>query len=178
MGDIPKTSNMISTIIISPTAGQTIPANTPFTVKVQNINLDAGTFTNSGRTYYSAPQQVSSTSNNIIGHVHVTIQDLGGTLVPQQPPNPERFAFFEAIKGKGDGKGLLEVTLGKGMFPGFYRACTITSAANHQPVVMPIAQRGAQDDCVRFTVTGDTNGAGAGNGASSNDPNGGEASVS
>jgi len=28
----------------------------------------------------------------------------------------------------------------------------MTAAANHQPVIMPVAQRGAQDDCVRFSV--------------------------
>ena len=28
----------------------------------------------------------------------------------------------------------------------------MNSASNHQPVLMPIAQRGAQDDCTKFTI--------------------------
>lgn len=39
-----------------------------------------------------------------------------------------------------------------GLEKGFYRVCTMSSAANHQPVLMPVAQRGAQDDCQRFSV--------------------------
>ena len=45
MGDIPSTSNMVSTIITSPTPGQNIQANTEFTVKVTTSNLVAGSFT-------------------------------------------------------------------------------------------------------------------------------------
>lgn len=43
----------------------------------------------------------------------------------------------------------------------------MTSAANHQPVLMPVAQRGTPDDCQRFTVTGNgqTINAAANNGA-------------
>jgi transcription initiation factor TFIID subunit 15 len=28
----------------------------------------------------------------------------------------------------------------------------MTSSSNHQPVLMPVAQRGAQDDCQKFSV--------------------------
>lgn len=45
MGDIPSTANMISTIITSPSPGETISANTEFTVKVSVANLVAGSFT-------------------------------------------------------------------------------------------------------------------------------------
>jgi len=40
---------------------------------------------------------------------------------------------------------------------GDYRLCTMTSSFAHQPVLMPVAQRGGQDDCVRFTVEDDNN---------------------
>ena len=36
----------------------------------------------------------------------------------------------------------------------------MTSASNHQPAVMPVAQRGAQDDCTKFTVGQTGNGGG------------------
>jgi hypothetical protein len=35
---------------------------------------------------------------------------------------------------------------------GAYRVCIMVAAATFQPVVMPIAQRGPQDDCIRFKV--------------------------
>lgn len=46
----------------------------------------------------------------------------------------------------------------------------MNSASNHQPVIMPVAQRGAQDDCQKFTVgaassnTNNNNNNGNGNG--------------
>jgi hypothetical protein len=30
----------------------------------------------------------------------------------------------------------------------------LASASNHQPVLMPVAQRGSADDCTKFVVTG------------------------
>lgn len=41
-----------------------------------------------------------------------------------------------------------------GLPAGNYRVCTMTSSSNHQPVLMPVAQRGAQDDCQKFVVGG------------------------
>ncbi len=40
----------------------------------------------------------------------------------------------------------------------------MTSSSNYQLVLMPVAQRGAQDDCQKFTVGG-----GAGNGNDGNE---------
>lgn len=59
---------------------------------------------------------------------------------------------FQGINDPGNGKGLLSVDITAGLAAGFYRVCTMNSASNHQPVIMPIAQRGAQDDCTKFTV--------------------------
>lgn len=33
----------------------------------------------------------------------------------------------------------------------------MASASNHQPVLMPVAQRGTADDCTKFTVVGNGN---------------------
>jgi len=52
------------------------------------------------------------------------------------------------------GQGGLTAAVAGGLPAGSYRLCTMTSSSNHQPVLMPVAQRGAQDDCIRFTVGG------------------------
>jgi transcription initiation factor TFIID subunit 15 len=48
--------------------------------------------------------------------------------------------------------GKLSVAVTGGLPAGFYRVCTMSSASNHQAVLMPVAQRGAQDDCTKFSV--------------------------
>ncbi|KAJ9252213.1 hypothetical protein DTO207G8_4828 [Paecilomyces variotii] len=150
MGDIPAQSNMISTIITNPQAMQDIPANQDFQVNLQVDNLQAGTFTNPDNTYYAAPQALQG--GKVVGHTHVTIQSLGNDVNTQQPPDATQFAFFKGINDAGDGNGGLSADVAGGLPAGVYRVCTMTSSANHQPVLMPVAQRGAQDDCQKFTV--------------------------
>lgn len=115
--------------------------------------LVAGFFTNADATYYSAPQALSG--GFVQGHTHVTVQDLGNDLNPSQPPDPTKFAFFKGINDPGNGQGLLTATVTGGLPKGNYRVCTLASAENHQPVLMPVAQRGSADDCTKFVVDGD-----------------------
>lgn len=194
MGDIPSTKNMVSSIIVSPSPGQDLTANTAFTVQVQVANLQAGSFTNPANTYYAAPQALNG--GKVVGHTHVTIQTLGNSLTPNQAyvsscsflflvswpltpssPDASTFVFFQGINDNGNGNGLLSATVTAGLPNGFYRVCTMSSASNHQPVLMPVAQRGAQDDCTKFTVgqgtaanTGNNNG-GNNNGGNNNNNN-------
>jgi len=151
MGNIPSTDNMISTVITFPAPGQDLEANTDFNITLFVQGLTAGQFTNAAATYYSAPQDLDG-SGKILGHSHVTVQDLGGTLSPSNAPDPVTFAFFKGIDDAGDGQGHLSATVTGGLPAGFYRVCSMNSAANHQPVLMPVAQRGGQDDCQKFTV--------------------------
>ncbi|KAL8676124.1 MAG: hypothetical protein Q9224_007320 [Gallowayella concinna] len=137
MGDIPATTNMVSTILTNPTGG-CIAANTDFDITLQVANLNAGTFTNPTVTYYSAPQALQG--GNIVGHVHVTIQALGNNLTPAQPLPADTFAFFKGIDDDGNGNGELKATVTGGLPAGFFRVCTMSAAANHQPVTMPVAQ--------------------------------------
>lgn len=153
MGNIPSTANMISCLIVSPKVSEDVAADKTFKVEVQTIGLAAGTFTNPKETYYSAPQDLDG-SGRVIGHIHVTIQILPGGLEPKTPLDPTDIAFFKGINDVGNGNGLLSADVEGGLPAGFYRICTITSAANHQPVVMPVAKRGAQEDCIRITVGG------------------------
>jgi len=82
MGDIPAQSNMVSSIIVSPAPGEDIAADKAFDITVQVANLAAGSFTNPQNTYYAAPQALEG--GVVVGHTHVTVQDLGNSLTPNQ----------------------------------------------------------------------------------------------
>ena len=138
MGDIPAKTNMVSTIITAPGPGQDLAEKQTFDVTLQVSNLEAGSFTNPEVTYYGAPQTLKG--GNIVGHTHVTIQSLGGSLTPKVAPDPTIFAFFKGINDAGDGSGGLKATVTGGLPAGNYRVCTMSSASNHQPVLMPVAQ--------------------------------------
>lgn len=138
MGDMPASNLMISSIITNPAPGDVIQANQDFTVTMQVNNLEAGTFTNPDNTYYSAPQQLSS-SGVVIGHSHVSIQDLGSSISTSTPPDAATFAFFKGIDDAGNGQGALAVDVTGGLPAGNYRVCTMTSSSNHQPVLMPVS---------------------------------------
>ena len=153
MGDIPAKTNMVSSIITYPTTGgQAIASDTTFNITVQTANIAAGSFTNADSTYYAAPQFLEN--GIIVGHTHVTVQDLGSSLNPTGALDATQFAFFKGINDAGNGKGLLTATVTGGLPAGNYRVCTMASASNHQPVLMPVAQRGTSDDCTKFVVSG------------------------
>lgn len=139
MGDIPSSSNMISSIITNPGPGDTIPANQEFSVNVQVANLVAGSFTNPNTTYYAAPQALQG--GKVVGHTHITIQSLGNSLAATTPPDAGTFAFFKGIDDAGNGNGGLSATVAGGLPAGAYRVCTMTSASNHQPVTMPVSKQ-------------------------------------
>jgi len=147
MGLIPPATKMISTILVFPQDGDVVEANKDFTISVLSTNIKLGVFTNAELTYLAAPQTLDPTTSEIIGHTHVTVQPITDTTTP---PDPTKFAFFKGINTPADAQGQVSADVAGGLPPGDYRVCTMTSAANHQPVVMPIAQRGSQDDCVRF----------------------------
>ncbi|KAK8227456.1 hypothetical protein HDK77DRAFT_296388 [Phyllosticta capitalensis] len=173
MGKIPAQSQMVSAIIVNPKPGEDIAANQAFDIKVQTSNLKAGSFTNPQATYYAAPQDLDG-GGDVIGHAHVVIQDMGGTMTPTNTLDASKFAFFKGINDAGNGDGLLTASVDNGLPAGTYRVCTMNSASNHQPVVMPVAQRGSQDDCTKFTVgqgknaNGNGGGGGGGNGDGNN----------
>jgi hypothetical protein len=152
MGDIPAKTAMVSSVITFPTTGGTVQSDTTFNISVQTANLEAGSFTNADATYYAAPQFLSG--GKIVGHTHVTVQDLGSSLNPTKALDATQFAFFKGINDAGNGQGLLQAVVTGGLPAGNYRVCTMASASNHQPVLMPVAQRGTPDDCTKFVVSG------------------------
>lgn len=82
----------------------------------------------------------------------MTVQDLGRSLTPKKLLDLRKFVSFKGINDAGDGKGGLSVTVTGGLPAGNYRVCTLGSSSNHQPVLMPVAQRGAQDDYQKFVL--------------------------
>ena len=98
MGDIPSAGQMVSTIIVEPKPTDKIPANTQFTVQIAIRNLRTGSFTNPQTTYYTAPQTLQG--GQVVGHSHITIQNLGG-LNPNDPPDAQTFAFFKGLNEAG-----------------------------------------------------------------------------
>lgn len=172
MGDIPAKTAMVSSMITFPEFGSSsIQSDTTFNITVQMSNLAAGSFTNADATYYAAPQQLKN--GLVVGHTHVTVQDMGKSLNPTTAMDPTQFAFFKGINDAGDGQGLLSATVTGGLPAGNYRVCTMASASNHQAVLMPVAQRGTADDCTKFTVSG----SGTTANAASNGGSGGEAAA-
>ncbi len=167
MGDIPAKTSMVSSIITFPLSGSAsnLQSDTSFKITVQTQNLVAGSFTNADATYYAAPQSLSG--GKVVGHTHVTVQDLGSSLNPTTALDATQFAFFKGINDAGNGQGLLTAVVTGGLPAGNYRVCTMAAASNHQPVLMPVAQRGTPDDCTKFTVggTGNTINVAADNGA-------------
>ncbi|KAL5916442.1 hypothetical protein ACKVWE_006086 [Pyricularia oryzae] len=122
MGQIPSKQNMVASVIINPKMGDNIPEGQDFQIQVQTINLQAGSFTNAVATYYTAPQKLNG-QGQIIGHTHVTVQDLGNSLNPTQPPDPTQFAFFKGIDDAGNGQGLLAATVEGGLPAARHYAC-------------------------------------------------------
>jgi len=147
LGEIPDITSMTSSIIISPKNGQKIRAGQPFTVSVKVANLETGNFDDPNKQYYSFAQQLNK-QGLIKGHDHITIQ----TLTGDQPPDAQKFDFFKGLNDPAV-NGILSVQVTAGLTPGQKRICTMVGSFAHAPLIMPVAQRGSQDDCIRITVT-------------------------
>ena len=157
---------MVSTLLLFPQDGDVVEANKDFTISLISTNIKLGTFTNADKNYLSAPQTLDPATSEIVGHTHVTVQAITSQTTP---PDPTTFTFFkvclylhvvyghlrrlQGINTSPNAQGQVSADVTGGLPPGDYRVCTMTSAANHQPVVMPIAQRGSQDDCARVRTS-------------------------
>ena len=143
MGVIASTANMPSSKFVNPKNGDKVAANTNFTIQMAIQNLNTGFFTNPDETFFAAPQTVDS-SGDITGHSHIVIEKLTA-LDQTTPTDPSTFAFFQGLNSPAQ-NGVLTATVGGGLPEGSYRIASINSAANHQPALVAVAQRGALDD--------------------------------
>jgi hypothetical protein len=148
IGLIPSSDKMPSAKFLFPTNGGTVTANQAFDAKLNVANFHTGVFTNAQKTYFAAPQTLDD-QGLIIGHSHMVIEAL--TALDQiTPTDPKKFVFFKGVDAAAV-NGVLTVNVAAGVPAGTYRLCSINSSSNHQPVIAPIAQHGALDDCVYFT---------------------------
>ncbi|TFY72247.1 hypothetical protein EVG20_g755 [Dentipellis fragilis] len=152
MGVIASTNNMPASKFVFPKNMQTVKANSKITVQMAINNLETGNFVNANSNYYSAPQQVNA-QGNVVGHSHFVIEKLDA-IDQTKPTNPGTFAFFKGVNTAAK-NGVLSVDLDAGLPEGVYRLASINAAANHQPVLVAIAQHGSLDDMVYFFVTAD-----------------------
>ncbi|CAL1697909.1 unnamed protein product [Somion occarium] len=166
MGIIAATTNMPSSKFSNPKNFDTIKANTAFTISMAIKNLETGHFTNAQENYFAAPQQINA-GGTIQGHSHVVIEQIDA-IDSTAVTDPTKFAFFKGLNDAAQG-GVLTADVTNGLPAGSYRLASINSAANHQPVLVAVAQHGSLDDMVYFTVTNDGKAAaGAGNAAGGN----------
>jgi len=154
-GEIPMVDKMPSTLVLYPRNGQKIKKNVPFTVKVLTHNFKLGFFSNATDQYNVFPQELNE-QGVIQGHQHVTIQFLGKNKRSERIPKATDFAFFKGLNELGEVKGdqtilSTDVTIGLSK-KGIYRCCTLIASFSHQCPVLPKAQRGASDDCIRFEI--------------------------
>ncbi|KAF8739766.1 hypothetical protein RHS02_04869, partial [Rhizoctonia solani] len=149
MGRILAVDKMPSSKFVFPKNGQTIKANTAFTIRMAIKNLSTGNFVNPTTNYYSAPAQTTA-DGTLIGHSHVVIEKLT-SKTQSTPTDPRKFAFFKGLNQAAVG-GILTADVTAGLPAGEYRIASINSAANHQPALSAVAQRGSNDDISYFTV--------------------------
>ncbi|KAJ7157846.1 hypothetical protein C8R43DRAFT_367587 [Mycena crocata] len=149
IGLIPSTANMPSAKFTFPKNFATIPALEPFTISMALQGMEAGHFTNAQKTYFAAPQFLNG-KGQIVGHAHFVVEAIN-SLDQITPTDPKKFVFFKGIDDAGS-NGILSTPVTAGVPAGNYRVCSINSAANHQPVIVPIAQHGSLDDCSYFTA--------------------------
>ena len=145
---------MVSTLITAPANGAALDGSQDIIVKLENANILTGFFSDPNSQYYLFPQNLDPVTGLIRGHQHVTVQLLASTVVA---PNPQSFEFFKGINDAAV-DGSLSVVIPAGTLrSGLHRICTISGSESHQPVVMPVAQRGSQDDCIRVQIVDNLN---------------------
>jgi len=149
MGDLPATSNMPSAKFTSPTNFLNVPTNQTFTISLSIRGIETGLFVSASTSFLAAPQQLNSLGQ-VMGHSHVVIEQLD-SVNQTTPTDPTKFAFFQGLNAAA-ANGVLTAEVTGGLPAGAYRLSSITTAANHQPVLVPVAQHGALDDTIYFTV--------------------------
>ncbi|KAF9258612.1 hypothetical protein L218DRAFT_909265 [Marasmius fiardii PR-910] len=168
MGQIPAKAAIPHSKFQFPVNFAKVEVNKAFTIQMSIANMQTGFFTNAKNNYYSGPQQLND-QGQIKGHSHVVIQKID-SFTSTALVDPTKFVFFLGLNNPAEGN-ILNANVDKGIAEvGFYRLASINAAANHQPVLAPIAQHGSVDDIVYFEVTaagaaGDAAAGGAGGAA-------------
>jgi hypothetical protein len=145
VGIIPSVDSMPSSKFLFPQNFAAVKAGASFTIELKIHNLATGFSVNANENFLAAPQQVDD-QGLIKGHSHVVIEKLDN-ISQTETMDPQKFIFFKGLNDKAvNGKLTAEVT--NGLPVGAYRLSSITTSANHNPVVVAVAQRGSLDDAV------------------------------
>jgi hypothetical protein len=152
-GVIPDVSVMISTLITQPASGAQLSASRGFQVNFQTKNLMAGNFVKLDSQFLLSPQTVDPRTGMVQGFMQLSIQQIPTN---GQAPKGNQISFFAALSDESNANGLtnfkMAIPAGQIKTTGPHRICTISAAASGQPVIMAVAQRGAQDDCIRVNI--------------------------
>lgn len=145
-GVIPDVSKMVSTIIKTQ---KSINTKNTFNTRISTKSLLSGFKSDLENKFLSEPQSIDSQSGFIKGFMQLTIQP----ILSNTAPDPKNVVFFQELNDKspqnGNAEFIVQIPAGTIKTKGLHRICTMAAAAAGQPVLMPVAQRGAQDDCVR-----------------------------
>lgn len=150
MGQIIPKASMPSCKFVSPINFETIASNTSIAFKLAVNNMETGNFVNAQTNYFAAPQQLNA-QNILVAHSHITVNAIS-SFQDTQPLDPQVFSFFKGLNAPAV-NGILEADAAQGLPAGFYRACSINTAANHQPALVAVAQHASLDDCIYFQVS-------------------------
>ncbi|KAJ3267789.1 hypothetical protein HDV01_004032 [Terramyces sp. JEL0728] len=152
-GLLPDVNKMVSSMISQPPSGATVDAAKGFQVVFKTQNLQTGFVADLEKQYLLIPQTVDPKTGFVQGHAQVSIQHIPDA---QQAVPASSVEFFKVLDTKTGANGLttfkVNVPANAIKTNGVHRICTVTATTSGQQVVMPVAQRGAQDDCIRVTV--------------------------
>jgi len=165
MGMVPDKNHMPACKFTSPKNLDTVKADVTLEITLTVRNIVLGIFTNPKTTYLQGPVQLDPDSKNVLGHTHIVVQPIE-SLDSTNIPDPSLFIFFKGVDNAAK-NDQVSVKIDRGLPEGFYRISTITTAANHQPISSPIAQRSIYDDIIYITAKKD--GAAAGGSAEKKD---------
>ncbi|KZV99529.1 hypothetical protein EXIGLDRAFT_725005 [Exidia glandulosa HHB12029] len=158
MGEIVAKDKMPSAKITNPPNFSTVKAGETVSFKIAVKNMNTGNFVNAQQNYFAAPQTTDQ-NGILVAHSHITVNAISD-FQDTTATDPQDFVFFKGLNDPAV-DGVLSADAVDGFKPGFFRACTINSAANHQPALVAVAQHASLDDCTYFQVTDDGNADGA-----------------
>ncbi|EAU90561.2 hypothetical protein CC1G_00945 [Coprinopsis cinerea okayama7 len=147
IGLLPAAADMPSVKITEPLPLAVLDPNQEFTIALRSRNFAFGSATNPSASFMTAPQQLSS-EGVIIGHMHLVIESLD-SFDQTTPPDPQQFSYFtEVVDDDQAPRVVIPPILGVGL----YRATVSLHAISHQPITLPVLQRGATSDAVYFSI--------------------------
>lgn len=152
-GLIPEVTKMVSTMITTPASDSKVNAAKGFKIDFTVTGLMAGQSKDLKTQFLLDSQSLDAKTGLIKGSAQISIQALSKDL---KAPVAKTVSFFQALTTKSDAAGVtnfkVDIKPNEIKTKGPHRICTVSRSAGGQPVVMPVAQRGAQDDCIRIDV--------------------------